>query len=350
MFAPPEQRVADESLFPPAAAPAALPDMGTLRDHPNAGGLADEAFPHVANGSIFKNPGTVQGNGWTQAPGGDHTYDEYNKLAGLFTHVDQHGQGDAPNAMTNTEMMAMVGLYRNIDKGLGDLTINTSDIKDPDQAAAVHGKFMENIAALMQTGPGREILLKLANNEQTVDGKKVHRKTTLRAYHKDENHDDRNDDWDAPLASDNAEVIPPRKGDEHDTGMQMEYGNLVPGRGTDALVLLNPLGILPEGIRNDVALMHELNHALHTTSGTNDPMGVNKDPGAAGTDVNCNVPESEYQAVGLGMHQNDKWTVNAYRDARRQMVDKHAVGQILGDNYMTKRDAYTDGFACSNRA
>src|SRR5258708_1358532 len=90
----------------------------------------------------------------------------------------------------------------------------------------------------------------------------MHRHTAIHALHEDTNQHDRHDDAaDAPRDTTNGFADPV---DGYDS-VPGEDGS--PGLGLDVNVRYNP-GVSVAGIRSDVVLAHELEHAHHQTQGT----------------------------------------------------------------------------------
>ena len=179
------------------------------------------------------------------------------ELAGKFTVVDDDASADrAPNEVTAAEYAEIVRTYSDIRMGFTDIEIDGSDTDDP---AAFRAAMMDDLGDIMQTTSGREMIGQLAHNVRDVDGEQVHRKTTLSA-----NLDPVTGEPSSLRAGASVNVAPRVGSPDPDNG--------APGAGADTLVSIMPdqdvgaPGFME--IRSDVALYHELVHALHNSQGT----------------------------------------------------------------------------------
>jgi len=123
-------------------------------------------------------------------------------------------------------------------------------------------------------------------------GPEVHHHTTIEPLFGE--RDSPSDDWEDPwfwdrdasnLRTDNAFARPEGSGSRRDAA-----GNR--GSGTDSTILINPGNILSQGVRSDVVMAHEMQHATHQTQGTNAF-------GKFGSGPDTNINNSERQATGL---------------------------------------------------
>lgn len=270
------------------------------------------------------------------------------QLRSRFKIVDQLAPDALPNAITERELDQMIKLFEDIQDGRGDLTIDTSELGEKD-ANATRDAYMENIARIMQTKEGRQLLGEASNNVQMVDGKPVHRHTTLRGYHFDANgngsHGDAAD-FKEDLTFGNAETIAADALEEryHPDG----NGDLVRGKGSDSTVLMTPQSPWWGGkkgeLRSDTVLFHELVHARHMARGDNDASQVKGSDGVP-EDAVCpgGLVRLEHQAVGIGLSRNDAITEDRYRAARAALGQAHAPGALPDDETMRKRLRYGCG-------
>jgi hypothetical protein len=271
------------------------------------------------------------------------------ELAARFTIVDAKKKGPrAPNEITAAEFHKLAATYSDIQAGRGDLTIDPSKSKDPDQYRA---DMMNDIADIMQTKSGRELIEDLSNAQvKDEHGKLVHRHTTLQP------------------GLDLAGNVDPTRAQENATDNKFGKGhrNLdgSAGVGIDTTIDINPnmdVVALDENnkvtsrMRSDVVLYHEMVHAYTDThgitangdvkanetkySGLPFPLNMINDPNVE-HDVNTayGVRREEYQAAGLGEFSNDRMTENAYRRERNQLA---GTGKGLpGDLLMEQRERY----------
>ena len=274
-----------------------------------------------------------------------------------FTGERQHNQ------VSQEEYEEIARTFSNIRTGRGDLTIDSSRFSPfagDDQEEWEQG-IQANIADMMMTTDGRAQVMGLSNNVVRNDdgtarehlwglGPEVHHHTTIEPLFGKQNGVDSEGRtvWEDPwfwqrdastLRDDNAFARPEGSGSRRDE-TTMERGS-----GTDSTILINPGEIL--GLRSDVVMAHEMQHALHQTQGTN---GVGKF-GGTGDDVKVN--NSERQAVGLtrsdtptGGHypgDPDGCTENTYRQQRNDLGDRflprERYGHLPGEAPATMSDA-----------
>ena len=272
------------------------------------------------------------------------------ELAGRFDIVDSNHKGPKlPNQVTRAEYQKLVNTYSDIRMGRGDLTIDASKAKDPDQYRA---DMMDDIADILQTKSGRELIGGLSNSTNIdEDGNTVHRHTTIAPALDEKGNPD-------------TDLTAERAVGGSAFGKNIHNDDGTPGVGTDTLINFNPNMDVTENneqgdvvgrTRSDVALYHELVHSYTDTRGhtkwgniTEDESFVSAVPGArlkdpdVVADANSKSPVSraEYQAAGLGLHRYDRLTENAYRKERTQ-VAKSGKG-IAGDMLMPQRTRYAE--------
>jgi len=269
-------------------------------------------------------------------------------LAKKFSVVDNAADARLPNQVTSAQYDQIASTYSNIRRGRTDLQIDGSASSDPGQFKA---DMMDDIGDIMQTRSGRDLIGKLANNVNHDEaGNAVHRTTTLSPF------------LTAAGAPDNKNA----KADiDHEPGVGAPFEDGRPGIGADAGVRVNPnLDVETSKVRyrSDVALFHEMVHALHGTRGTNDMSHVQSTDGVARElrkgsafgalgellhlddmriDADSKHPLSrhEHQAAGLGLYADDRVTENAYR-RERGAVAWSGKG-MAGDLLMQERQRYT---------
>lgn len=277
---------------------------------------------------------------------------------------DDHPQERLPNQVSAAEYEKIVHTYSDIRLGRSDLKMDAWRADDPN---AYRANVMDDIGDIMQTRSGRSLIEQLSNNVKTDEGgAEVHRRTTLqpRFVKTPEGltiHD----------PTTNTRVL--------DTTGATETGNSSPGMGapfedgragvgSDTCITYNAnhdvVATSGATYRSDVALFHEMVHALHDTRGTTDmekvsPLdGVRRDL-AEGNPLDSSVTPDpalvadagktrryEHQAVGLGLYRNAPITENAYRRERRD-VALSGMG-MAGDLLMEQRDRYRGSRASYN--
>ncbi len=98
-------------------------------------------------------------------------------------------------------------------------------------------------------------------------------------------------------------------------------------------------------MRSDVALFHELTHAMHAAHGNMASGFVKHGPQA---DISGKVEDREHQAVGLEDYAQLAVSENAYRN-QRNMIGHHQGGiassnPALDDETMPQRNQYSHTF------
>jgi Effector protein len=257
------------------------------------------------------------------------------ELAGRFEIVDGKKKGPRlPNQVTSAEFHQLANTYSDVRRGRGDLTLDPASSKNPAQFRA---DMMDDVADMLQTKSGRELVEGLSNNTHGVDanGNPVHHHTTL------------SPDLD-PGGN-------PNEGNAHELGADQRIGVTTrkpdhsPGTGTDTTVSANPNQdvVIRDGDReiargrSDVVEFHEMVHAYTDTQGISATGFVAETDGpGADVDAKSDMSRVEHQAAGLGLYANDRLTENAYRAERHELG---ASGRgIAGDLLMPHRENYND--------
>ncbi len=232
-----------------------------------------------------------------------------------------------PNQLTEKEFEQQAHVFSDIRMGRSDIKFgDKTDQKYRDGA-------MNDMARMMQTSSGRQLLDTLANNtagEKDAKGNPVHHTTTLQPFLKKDGTPDTSN-------SDELGLDVKNHADENGTGVNTRV------RYNPGLDVGNGKQPWWPG-RSDVILMHEMTHAYYDTQGTTDNGMV--DP-KTGDGVKGNIGaykntlhRYEHQAAGMGHYENAPISENKYRDERRLMGDAKAPGSIPGDAGMAHRDYY----------
>ena len=213
------------------------------------------------------------------------------RLAEKF-QVSEDASGDL-NEVTPEQFEAIAKLYTDIEHGRTDIKFDLKEFgEDAGRAREQKALAMEDMARLLQTPSGRQLLSDMANNTG-ADGE--HRQTTLRLT------DNQFDDNEA---------------DASGTGAYVQYH---PGRE-------NQLGALGIPTRGDISLAHELIHAHHITHGTRIDPNVNVGDDAV-TEGDRDERMEEYATVGLGKYRDDFLTENNYR------LERRCLGEDVEDRF-----------------
>lgn len=227
-----------------------------------------------------------------------------------------------PNQVTQAEFEKVAHTYSDIRLGRSDVEFNTEGLSE-EEAAAFRSGSMNDLASIMQTEHGRQLVSDLAYNQKD-------HKTTL-----------------SPLfQKDSAGNYDPTKGLDTTNGFAsaedkskayMGSDGVTAGEGTNSRVRYNP-GVNagpPDGIdawlpfRSDVLLYHELVHSRDHTLGT---LAQGKDS-ATGENLR------EQRAAGLGAYKDEFISENAYRRDRR-LIAAGGTGTRDGDATMPDRTSY----------
>lgn len=254
------------------------------------------------------------------------------ELADKFEIVGDDFKGDKhSNTVSEDEYRKLASTYSDIRQDKADLKINP-DFFFPDDRAGAKNKAMDDIGTMMQTAEGRAVVERLANNTAAgdvgPDGQPLHHTTTLMLANYDEDN-------------------------PHADGMQRKRNpdGKFATKGTDATIgysaghTLNTPWATDEKWahqeRSDVALYHEMVHAVHKTDGSYDADTM-PDSEKVKSDVGKrDMDRDEYKSVGLnGMSTTTDGVVtteNAYREARNH-IGKGA--QVAGDGQFVQRTDY----------
>jgi Effector protein len=251
------------------------------------------------------------------------------QLAPLF-HVGEVAPDAPENFIDEAEFERLVGDFSRIRMGQTDLRFDTSQLGDG-EAAAYQQAAMSDIASILQTEGGRQLIRGLAYDDQDQT-------TTLKPMF-------RNGDPAQGRDLTNAKVWA--------GGRSMNEGEHRPdgsaGAGVSAEVLINPGHVMgPRSvkptddwmpIRPDVTLYHELMHAWDLVHGTMALGAVDASDGMHADDAG--IRRHEYLAAGLGKYQVNGMSENAYRAARAEIAEG-GVGVRPGDRRMEDRDTYVN--------
>ncbi|MCA9678377.1 MAG: hypothetical protein H6709_05260 [Kofleriaceae bacterium] len=255
------------------------------------------------------------------------------ELASRFDVVPDDFVGPRlPNQVTQAEFEQQAHTFSDIRMGRSDIQFDAST----DQA--YRDGAMGDMANLLQTPSGRQLLGTLANNtagEVDANGDPVHHTTTLRSFLDASGNPDTTNSDEMPIDAAGNGLM----------GLPGEV-NTTNGTGTDTRVRYNPgLNVSPVGAtdpwwpaRSDTILMHELTHAYHDTQGTTDntPVQTTDGPGA----TQSQPMRYEHQAAGLGLYAGNAVSENAYRAERALIGAGGGSGVQPGDVGMAHRDFY----------
>jgi len=199
-----------------------------------------------------------------------------------------------PNQVTEAEYSQIVNTYSDIRTGNSNVRFDNSQLTG-DAATNFQSNTMNDMASMMQTPSGRELLSGMAYG-RNADGS-AHT-MTIRGIS--------NPGGAQAIPAVNANTSNPRAG----TNTTIEYA---PGQS-----ILNPGAPGQYGsVRSDMTLYHEMVHAYHMRTGTEDQAVLNARTATDRKDIGTNA--WEYQAMGLGSHANDPYSENRYRAERRAM-------------------------------
>ncbi|MCE9579110.1 MAG: type III secretion system effector protein [Deltaproteobacteria bacterium] len=227
------------------------------------------------------------------------------ELADRFNVVkDKDKRAGKGNTVSQTEFEQLATQYSDIRLGRSHVKLDTDGVADED-APAVRGRIMADVADIMQTPSGRSMIGQLAAGPRDAKGRAQ-------------------DTYIGPTADRNEA----RGGDGHwDNGERFGTAYYPPGENFD------PAGL---NARSDVTLYHELTHAWNKLFALDDHGELGSDavaPQDAADD------RFEYQSVGLGGSADDAFSENRYRDERRALTNGT---RTLGgkDADLAHRDAY----------
>ena len=205
-----------------------------------------------------------------------------------------------PNQVTASEYDQIVNTYSDIRTGHSNVRFDNSQLSG-DAATNFQGNVMSDLASMMQTPSGREMINGMAYGKN-ADGS-AHA-MTIRGI----------------TNPGGAQAIP---------GVEANTSN---GTGTNTTIeyapgqsIVNPgkTGVYGS-VRSDMTLYHEMVHAHHMRNGDEDTRTLTA---ATATDRrDRGLRAWEYQAMGLGSHANDPYSENRYRAERRAMGDTNGTG------------------------
>jgi len=218
---------------------------------------------------------------------------------------------------------------------------------------------MNDIAAIMQTESGRDLIYELQDNVMIgKDGKPAHREVAISPN----------------VDNDGAPQNNARNIGAMTPGEQVPFPDGRSGVGDNTTVLYNPgVDVVTPHMtsRSDVTLYHELVHARHRTQGTLDAGEVLANDGVArelaqadfagaseearNPDVNVwldalwldrgpkfgPVDRAEHQATGLGYYEDARFSENRYRGERNDLA--FSGEGVAGDWPMLPRRRYDEG-------
>ncbi len=245
----------------------------------------------------------------------------------------------ASNQVSQAEYQNIARTFSNVRRGEGDLSIDSSRFSPfagGDRATWEEG-IQGNIADMMMTTSGRQQINNLSNNVTRNEdgtartmlpfglGPETHHHTTIQPLFGESSVDENGrTQWSDPWAW-NRDASTLRHDNAFAGGGSHSSRDAagVRGTGDDSTISINPGNIL--GLRSDVVMAHEMQHALHQTQGT---MGFAK----FGSGADTNINNSERQAVGLSRSDSpggghypgdmDGCTENTYRQERNLLGDR----------------------------
>lgn len=227
-----------------------------------------------------------------------------------------------PNQVTQGEYQQIVATYRDMLLDKTDLHLNTRGMNDKDRVQFT-GAAMNDISSIMQTPVGRVLIDRLAHQKE-------HFTTTL-SLSKDE--------------AGNPDTREARGG----AANLIDEDHWSEGKGVNAVAQYVPGAdvYLPGArdsflpFRSDVALFHELTHAMHVTNGD---MAPGKVIHGAQADIDAGLGSFEHQAVGIEDFSNETISENVYRSQRNLIGRNHggiqASSPALSDALMPRRTQY----------
>lgn len=229
-------------------------------------------------------------------------------LAGKLSVVGDDVTGPRTSAQVSPEQFEQLArMYADIQQGKTLLQLDTEGL-DNKSAEAFKKGAMGDLATMMMTDSGRELLEKLAYDNKSVDG--TQHVTKLSALP-------------AGVSGERAKCKTPLD----------QVGQDFTPRGADSQVWWRPGETVnvaghDEAFRSDVILYHELVHALHQGRGTTASGEVNPvHPNDTG------ISQSEYQASGLG-HDHDHEHHDPIEDLFNENLyrrERAALGEDVGE-------------------
>lgn len=284
----------------------------TTADAGHQGHDHDHDHDHSGSQNLVGNAASLQdllstpGKGST-APGSRQELQKWagETLQSKFSLLPEGQERTAGNQVTQAEFNALTRMFADIYAGRSDLQIDQSALSGDDRQAFRLG-VMGDLANVLQTVSGRDLVNSLHEAPK------------------------------AGFLQGGTETFIQQNG-----GATPDSSNAFGGRRADGTGLVSYVPGQMHGpennLRSDVTLYHELVHAHHGVYGTWDGDSVVQQRGGAASDIG--IPESEYQATGLGEHQNARFSENRYRQERRA-IGAQDRGERRGDDQMPFRDSY----------
>jgi hypothetical protein len=246
-----------------------------------------------------------------------------------FEIVAEDAPREAGSQVTEVEFERIARLYSDIRLGRTHLHVDSTSFDAGEERAAAHYRrnLMGQLGRILQTGTGRALVDELAHNEHGHD-------VNFQRYRDASGREVRNDA--TAMWGSRADAEDPRKGTDSTVSINPGVDDYVVGRPTDAW----------RHQRGDVALFHELTHALHEVNGTLDPRGAVEEEGLdhSWRDLSSVEPIAgyEHQAVGLGRHRRDRGpNENRYRRERASIGAHGGDTVVPGDVGMAQRTDYS---------
>jgi hypothetical protein len=285
------------------------------------------AFGHYTDASTSDGGASTGGGGGGATPDHDDHHDDDLKapLSSRFVvKPDDFVGPTAGNWVTQDELAKVEQVYDAIQNNRGDLRLQLGDGK-------LRAAALEDVARLLETGSGRDLVYKLSNNvskEKDRSGNLVHRTTYV-----------------GESETEGGEVV----GVDEDLDARPFNGS-----GADAQANYHPGSsrAAPAGsqdpawpMRSDVTLYHELTHAYHKTLGSTATGTISSSEAATDGDAQRRTKRYEYQAVGLGDFAQGPQltpTENSYRRERAIIGAENpdGTGVVAGDRDMSRRYSY----------
>jgi hypothetical protein len=238
------------------------------------------------------------------------------ELSSKFVVGEGGGTKDGKAVLTPEQYEKMLRTYASIRDGSSHLKISNLGM-DEEEAAEFKAAALENIATIMQTEAGRELIDRTANQSDLdeMDRRDIVLSNGL-------THKMTKDGQDLPVGN----RAYPRSTNNTEETAGRETGTGVFWVNRDREVEMPDGTMLP--MPKDAALFHELTHAMHNVEGTR-PVGK-VEAGDFESD-NANLlkdvgwaEREEHHTVGLGAYADERITENAYRRQRRAMTDDPA--------------------------
>jgi hypothetical protein len=202
----------------------------------------------------------------------------------------------APNVVSSDEFHQTAASFSAVRRGAGNLSVQPDGAAPPAAQSDFANGSMHEIAETLRTPTGRAEVDALVNAPH---------KTTIE-----------------PMAA--GQTVPmtlPPKDSMSDWQARMNKDGTARD-GSDAHISLNPNQSY-FGLPADVALAHEMAHAVSETNGM---MDTQKADASDGVSRDRGVPRFEHQAIGIGKYANVPFSENSYR------AERNALAPSAGDN------------------